>query len=321
MRALVISLVLIVYTTISHAWVRPAPGRWDLSGEYLYLLPMISESYYAQDLSSGFFPTGQRHNHNLAFKSAFRVAAMYECNCWTNFQLVWTSMPQFSHNASLTQSLLQTQGLPNFGSSFNYSHANSRISFSFDAVEALFGFWRHPYNGLDFVFRTGLHYANFNFHENITVVLNDDFPINVHNRSDTWGIGPEISFAMQYTPSFCGNFFCERGALSLCASVKGALLAGNYEPFFVQSDFFSNSRSHNGERWDLIPFWDIRLGMNYSMLVRSITASLEVGYEMISYHNVIDRIVFNRRIAPGYSFDLYSDVNFQGPYVALRASF
>lgn len=325
MRA-VIGLMFVVCTATSYAWVRPDPGHGGISGEYLYLLPMISESYYTQERNVGL--AGQRHSNDFTFTSAYRLAGVYEfCNCFTDFQLVWTHLPKRNSSDSTNGDFFATQGLSTVVSVV--SNGQSSIDLEFYSVDGLLGFWGYHSKYVGFVFRTGIHYVNLNFKENIQYQQGTAF---LENLSNTWGIGPEIMFALSYTPPICSNLFERSADLSLCLNCKGALLASKYD---VRTDFrtvglelFSNSFANNDKRWDLISFWDLRLGINYSMSLTCVTAYFEVGYEMLYYRNAIDRIDFYvQGSAPddpdtyGLSFDLYSDACFQGPYVALGFTF
>lgn len=313
MKNLMLTVISLLFITpsLTYGWVRPNPCHWGISGEYLYLLPMISESFYAQQSNSnGALAAGERYNNDLTFTSAYRLTAMYALgNRFTDFQLIWTHLPKLSHTTSVSGNLFAIRN------SSNITSARSTIDVGFYSLEGIFGVWGYKSNPIDFIFHTGVHYTNLDFKETIEyeIVESDVRRISItQNRSDIWGIGPEIAFALNYP--FLGNLFCGRGALSFCSDVKGALLASRYQPRFQEDISFSNDE----KRWGLVPFWDIRLGMSYTMSLSCMTTSLEIGYEMIYYHNAIDRINFENS---GHSFDLYSDANFQGPYIALGVIF
>lgn len=333
MNKYLVAFLLMVSVLVSnlHAVERTPPGRFSLQAEYLALFPTISQSYFAQEDAGVGLPAGKRFKHELNFQSAYRLSGTYAfCDCLNELQLIWTHLPNFSHTQSINGSFTATQGHPDIVQSFDFASATSRINLEYFALDALYRLWKMQCGGLDLFFRSGLHYANLRFQEKIRYsdALNVSVsPIfNVQNRSKTWGIGPELALDLYYLIPHCTNLWCGRANFSVATSLKGAFLASHHDASFlnVQSsptEPFEQATSDDQKRWDLVSFWDISVGLNCALAFACFDSSLEVGYEMFSYRNAIDRIFFADDTAEGLSFDLCNDANFQGPYVALQIIF
>lgn len=319
---------LLSMTTSASAWDRPDQGRWGVEVEYLYLLPMVSQSYYAVDREGvGIVrPRGSRYNNELDFQSAYRIGLGYSfCENSQDLRFLWTHLPHASGSDTATGSLLTTQGPPSLFSSA-YVAAASEISLDYHALDVLFGFWRGQFPCLpclDMGFQAGLQYARFKWDENLRYTLATTTVDSLDNKSRLWGIGPELACTLLYEIPFCQQL-CGSGALSLAANVRGGVLVSKYKTSLSvkrSTNEVLTTTVDDQNRWDFVSFWDLRLGLNYRKAFRCFCADVEVGYELISYHNAINRIAFGDDLADGNSFDNYSDANFQGPYVALGFSF
>lgn len=305
-----------------------AGGRFAIQGEYLYLFPVIDQSYYAQHQTGLGNPSGKRVNHELDFRSAYRITAAYAfCDCLNDIQFTWTHLPKFTHSDSVGDFVLATQGFPNTSADFIFRSADSHITLEHFSFDALYGLWGYQCNCVDLFLSAGLHYANINFKEQINYndainILGGAFEF-VQNRSKLWGIGPELALDLHSPLPFCRSLCCGRGSLMLAARLKGALLASHRKANLFNSftritpPTTDTSSSDDQKRWDVIPFWDLRLGLNYTMAFACFAASFEAGYEIFVYHDAVNRIFFSDDIGRAITFDLLSDAKFQGPYFAL----
>lgn len=307
----IISLTLFMICSGVQAWEQP----FDIRGELLVLQPLIDQSFYAQEIANS-FPGGTRFDNPFHYTCAYRLYGSYAF-CDHDLQFIWTHLPKTSQSDSVSGVLQASSGL--IGNIF--SGARSKVELEYFAADALIGWWGNQCNAFRFVLRTGLHYANFRFKEKLeyTGAFRGS---DIHtNRNHTWGIGPEIVFETNYDLNFLNN--CSCGNFSLTSMVKGGLLASRYTVNFARSTPFSIAQPHANDNifWQLVPMWDIRIGLSYSYEFACFKTLFELGYEMLSYHDAIDRVFFTDNIALSNSLDVYSDANFQGPYVALEFIF
>lgn len=125
-------IILFMFASIMvYAGDRQGPGYWEVSAEYLYLFPMISQSYYAQsstEPTDSIHESALRYNHDLDFHSAYRLKGNYTfCNSLNTAQLVWTHLPQFSHIASVSGVIRPIQGWANIQFFFSiFSDSNKK---------------------------------------------------------------------------------------------------------------------------------------------------------------------------------------------------
>jgi len=303
------------------ASITSQPGSWDIQGEYLYLLPMVSESNYAVNITPDTtVAIGENFSNELDFHHAYRVEGVYTFhNCFNDFRVVWTHLPKFSDTSSTTSpspTLFPTQGQFDFATFF--SSARSKISLEYYAIDALAGFHWLQCDKFTFLLQAGLHYAHFHFKEELTFTAPSN-TFSLLNKSRLWGIGPELTLGLDYILPFGQNLFSRIGACGLEAKLRGALLASRR--------FGLKSNTHttlfldvsDDSIWDTVSFWDIRINFNYHLVFQSFNANLKIGYEVLSYRDAISRVQY-----AGFgtiSNNIYSDANFQGPFAALSFSF
>lgn len=319
-----ITLLFLLCFVVSKLSASETLGQRHLSvqGEFLWLFPMISQSYYAVDRRS-IFPVGNRTNNEVGFRPAYRVLANYGfCDCFSDLQVRWTHLPHMSTTDTKSGNLLAAVSPPLIVNSLTLISASSKIRLDYWATDISYGFWAYQYKCLDLFLRTGVHIARIEFKESLRYrsVSPVQFML-VKNTSRVFGLGPELDFDMRYT------FPCQnrKNALALISSFRAAFLASRYHAINRSSVNTTTTTSlvlaDDTKRWDFISFWDVRLGFNYTLPFNCFCVDLEAGYELFSYRNAIDRIYFSDSTSRGSSIDNYSDANFQGPYVALRVTF
>lgn len=266
------------------------------------------------------FPVGTRFDNEFDYQYAYRLYGSYAFCDDHDFQLIWTHLPKTHHSTSASGTLGATSGMP---LGILYSFASSRIDLQYYSADALIGCWGNQCNALSFMFRTGLHYANFIFEEAISYRGGPGVPPdNLDFHSHTWGIGPEIAAELDYNLPFLRNCLC--GDLTLTSRIKGGLLVSHYHNTFdrVTAAMVVQPFSNDQHRWDVLPVLDIQMGLSYGRQFGCFQAIVEIGYEVLSYRNIIPKAWFaGTGGAGGLSVDLYSDVNFQGPYLALEFMF
>jgi len=314
-------------SSIVYAHISPEAGKWGIQGEYLYLHPTINQTAYVSQETATAQASGSRTHNRLDGYSAYRVEGVYNfCNCWNDFRFLWTQLPRCHHTSSISDpnGLLSPTQDTNFlapGVSF-FNNASSKIFLDYHAADALVGFGCFQNRCIHILLQLGVQYARIHFDEKLTFT-NPTNLITYRNMSEIWGIGPEAALQVGYALPFCWNFFGIPSVLSVEGSARGALLATRYD---TQLDVFFNlgvpitSLNIKDRHWDFAPFFDIRLGLNYALTFQCLCAYLEVGYEILSYQNAVNRITFEGT-ANANSFDLYSDVSFRGPYASLGFSF
>lgn len=140
------SALIIFFTGSLCANVHPAPGKFGVSAEYLYLMPSVDDTYFVTKASaSSPFPRGERHNNDFRFHSGYRVSGVYAfcgCECPRELQLSFTQL-QTKHTKTVfadTGRLWATVGRPVFTTQFeNYDgFAKSELKADYDRVDALY---------------------------------------------------------------------------------------------------------------------------------------------------------------------------------------
>jgi len=332
MRKFYLSLFVLCCTFSSlFATVRPNQGEFALTGEWLYLYPVIDNGYYAVSANTNNFRAnnsiGDREANNLCYDSGFRVEAMYAfCDCCSDIRVSYTGFCSDHKETLSSDFLFPTNGdfliAADEGSTppqgFTNATASSKIKFEFDRVEALFGvrFWQCC--GLSVVLEGGLQYADFEVRETdryqgtVNAVVRD---IYVIRKATYWGVGPQLGLDFNY---------CLCGGLSFVGNVNWAILVGeNSNDFFQQfpdpADATITNSIDNETICRIVPTTQIRVGFDYRFCCCWDWA-IGAGYEFISNPRTLDSIVFTE-LNNLQSVDNYSNTDLHGPYVSLTATF
>ncbi|NGX61309.1 MAG: hypothetical protein K940chlam9_00792 [Chlamydiae bacterium] len=319
------------------ASVRPCPGEFSFTAEWIYLDPIVDNPYYVINSEEDDDVKGPRKANELDFESGFRLEAMYAfCDCATDFRFAWTHLntdhkDRVKVRGEDERFLLPTVGHPEEMDE-DYDFAASRIKFDFDRVEALFGYRFMTCGCLDIALEGGLQYARFDTqHRNefripgsgSSLQGEEDEFIKYAADSCYWGIGPQIGIDLNYC--LCGNF-------SLVATANWALLVGENETktliFEQEGDEIEiEVFSKNDCIYRIVPATHIRAGLNYGFGCGCWDFNIEAGYQFYSYQRALDTIEFvsdkggREEGQVGRSLDIYSNADMHGPYVSVTFNF
>jgi hypothetical protein len=152
-----------------------------------------------------------------------------------------------------------------------------------------------------------------NYHSDVSI--NDAF---LKEMSETWGVGPALGFNLNYA---FNNRLMIKGEMKgglLLSSAKARFQMDRFESIENASDsFLVNPRS----LWKVFPFWKTNLSLSTFFLVHGYPLNIEIGYEYLTYPNFINRIQFPGNGSSNRAHNLFSNFDFQGPYVSLMISF
>lgn len=270
-----------------------------------------------------FFPNGVRHNNSFCYEPGFRVTGLSSLCGFGDFAEDRFTYLTASHTRTISGPFLfDTVGWPGEGAQApeDTSYAgtarmhNSFVYYGFDATGNSF-----TMQGLEFF--VGLHGAYVQHKTNFTstgVFGDAEAPVsNVFNEySSFWGVGPQIGFNYEY------GLPCN---ILLVSSFRGALLCSNTQAHLHYSSLRTVGTEGvnliNETIWRVTPTFDARIGASYNTCCYGFATALEVGYEWIWYHACVNQIKGTDVAFPAASFDLYSNLSLQGPYVRLAVSF
>ncbi len=314
-------------------------------GEYLLFQTTWDQPHYVVSATDSFvngehYPLGTRHVNNPPFKSGFRVEALYQmCDRPNDIDLRFTWLQSSHTNKLAGAALWDTKGFPGDGAQASedtpYSGAaEDSVNFHYYGGDLTFNRISPGCCGENFTFLVGLHFAYVKFKENFASVgsfsetSDDDVTVThisnqLQNKSRFWGIGPQFGIDYKYDIWSMGN-----GNLTFVANARAALLASSTQASFNDTTIVTPARAvpvnvslRNETYWRVTPAFDARLGFSSNFDCFCLTGNIEFGYEFIYYSNCIDNIVGYDVAYAGDSMDVYSNLNSQGPYVAITLGF
>jgi hypothetical protein len=298
----------------SFAILRPDPCSWGVQGEYLCLKSRSEQSDFALQITdSG--NTNKIINNQGHFQSGFRLEGVYGIDPLHDVRVRFTGFHPGLHLRSVSGIISDPflpEDAPFLGS------ASSNLGFKYYAIEALYGRWLYDTCNFDLALQTGLVYSNIKTQEKLTfsplIPSTQSHAATFIHHSRFWGFGPEIAIDFQY-PCLSLPY----GIVSIAANARGAILASVTKAQLTEiiSPATVTTRQFHGESiWRATPAFDARIGLNWEYPCLCFDALLEVGYEWIWTHNAA-----NKNTTLAIAINQYSDVNFQGPYVALGIGF
>ena len=340
------------------ASTRPEPGKFGLKGEWIYFYPAIEDTYFVlQGLSTTAgtppittnYPQGETYNNLFNYTSGYRVEGIYAfCTGTNDIRFRWTQLCKTSSNKTVTGTstnpLFATALPPALAVFFeagstdsSYSGtASSHLSTNYYAAEGLIG--QVFYDCYPFMFEAeaGVHYAHIKYREFLDYSDNATPPDEATLLfTDTMnGIGPELildsDFALYSSECYCP------GTLYFTTSLRGALLASRSSANFLSEGQLSSAPTlttyydvTDGKGWRVVPWGDIRLGLNYTSNFDCFAVSIEAGYEAGTYIKAVSkkRFVSATTVFPsaggsvGTSFNEFQDFTYHGPYVSAEVMF
>lgn len=307
-----------------HAHRPLSPGEWSISGDYLYLLTTVDDTYFAlQSPVITAFPNGTRVNNDFDFSSGFRVGLGFGlCECGREIRFDYARLSA-SHDRHLSGSFLwATLGRPNFTS--NFEHYTGSTSSDLDSLyQAANGLFSQEIsfceNGSLFV-EGGAEFAYLHLKENYLYQVVDGPVGTISQTSNMWGVGPQLGLSLDYEfyRSSCGR----PTALSFVGGSSASLLTSKTHTADKQVLNGSTVADYTDEHtWRVIPAFHARVGLNYDVSLSCTGLSLEVGYEFNSYVRGLTRVLFPDDVADGLCFSDYYNYDLQGLYVSAALAF
>ena len=297
------------------AITEPCPGGFGVSGEWLYMLPSIDQPEFVIDSSSSSSPIGRRVANEQSWHSGYRLESIYSfCNGENDVRIRWTHFPGFSESKTVTGSNLF--GILNHpASAFNGQSGTASIDdeFHFFFLDALFGQRIVCDSRFSLLLQAGFQTGFLRLKEKVNYLGNSS-SLRLKIRSKTWGIGPEVGLEGKYNLWRCLNF---------TGRFQGALLVSErnarYQDELNGSSLIADVK--NEAYWNLIPTSDLKFGFSREWPCNCFNFDLEVGYEILTYYDGIQRIFFVDNSNTGSSFNENMTFTLQGPYVHAGIAF
>lgn len=309
-------------------------SRFAIQEEVIYFQPLFDNSFIPNPNVNGPFPftvgaPGARKKNKFDYASGYRFAAFYFPNCksWVQeVSLRFTYLPA-QHSRKMTS----------HSSLFIGSESSTTVDAVHDLIDILnvlaadhqLDYYAGDLSihcpianqcAFSFSVQPGLHYALMNYENRVHFTAKHDAIFrraSLKERSQTWGIGPQLGFKLNYR---LGN------RLSIKGLVNGGLLIARSTVHFrahatSSTISFPTFHEQNDPLWRVLPFWEGCAALHFSFCVNGYVVGIEAGYEYLSYPDFISRIRSHHEDLPTVVNDLYSNVAFQGPYVALTLGF
>ncbi len=297
------------------ATLHPPPCTFGLQGELLIFKATQEQTDFATLFNSDVDLNGKSINNQIGFKPGFRIEAAYAFDCLHEIHGRFTHFtPDHTKRISGVMNISGTSITDSFD-------AESKLEMNYYNAELLWCRGLYDCPDFDFSWQVGLEYSYFR-----STINNFYSPINLtgtffglRDRSTFWGLGPEIVLDLDYPFSHIG---C--GALSICANLRGALLASQTKFNNTLTTATTSTHFRAPSFWRVTPLFDARLGLNWLLPFKCFTASFEVGYEWLWMHFVANKNFPRVSIGNQVTFPTinnFSDVTFQGPYIALSLAF
>jgi hypothetical protein len=315
--------------------------KWVVKEELLCLHPSIEQSYYVVDSDFNFengnwYPYGNRLNNNPGFYAGTRLEILTDlfCDCYHDIDFRFAYF-KAKHCDSVTGPYLyDVIGFPGDGAQYpedSYYNGSARLRETFNYYASDLTVNKSSFGGCfdSLTLMLGLHYA--------FIQVSDDFRsagnyqtttglVNINNhlsrRSNFWGVGPEFGF--QYRYDFRNLCWFDPGLLSFDTSLRASLLASRTHADFHYGSTRTGSPGvtlHNQPVWRISPAVDFKFAFVYEQPCCWFIGTFEIGYEMLWYGNSVDNILGYDVAYAGLSTDMLSDLNLQGPYIALGFKF
>lgn len=344
MKRLVLSLLcslLALTKSLEGGAVQPCLGEFAIQAEYLYWHALFDQSFYVfrENGPSNATAIGHRYENPMRWHSGVRLEAIYEtCECGNELDLRWTRFHVSNrHKVSgiASHPLIPTQGHPFFTHTTN-TFAQSDLRFNFDAGEFLF--WSACINSsANIVLKGGLNYTYIGFKELLQYTQAGSVHFTtIEEKTSFWGLGPECALDLRFPLSrYLPNCL---SWIPICfhGDMRASLLVSRSRAIFNEIDNLTSTGNatvthmdaKNDPAWRLVPVWDIRFGFSTEYACKCCSVAIEIGYELLSYHQAIQTTSYPSGTAPGsltnnatISFDIYGNLDFHGPYLSIGIAF
>lgn len=306
---------------------QPCPDRWRYSGDFLYLLPTLDDTYYVID--SGFllttFPNGERKNNDIGFSPAFRVGAEYAfCDTHRELQAFFSHLTVRQERTVAGSHLWATVGRADLVSSFESygGSATSILNLLYQHLDVNFSQQILNSYGMYFYIQPGMEYAYLRLDEDYAYQITGSSLGTVDQKSRAWGVGPQIGLGLDYN-FYQGSLTCKTThAFSITSLFSGSILMGRAKTDNFQTLAGATVVNVTDEHtWRTLPAFHARVGLNYLIHGSRCSGSLGVGYEFNSYVRALSRVAFPDDVADGFCTTNYYNFDIQGLYVSAALSF
>ncbi len=308
----------------------PCPDHWRISGDFLYLMPTLDDTYYvlqASTVVSSVPVNAKRLDNDFHFHPGFRAGLEYAW-CDTNRELQifysWLS-PEQSRTVS-GEHLYLTVGIPGAVDDLvNYTGtAKSTLDLLYQRLDINISQKFFEMKGLSLYAQPGVELAYLRLDEDY-VYASASTTVSFSEKSKVLGLGPQMGLAMDYnfyhsaltdsvvyTFSFTGSFSAgilvmeqaQRTTQSAESTVPGIVLMGKDE-----------------KGWRMVPALHAKAGLEYTARGSSVGFSLGAGYEFNNYIRGLSRVIYPSSTAVTLSETNYYDFDTQGLYVSAAFSF
>jgi len=355
------ALIAALCTGSLFAYNHPCPDNWQFSGDFLYLMPTVDDTYYVITQSDGGNPgrpVGTIQNNDFGFAPGYRVGAEYSwCGPQRELQAFYSYLntdqtSSVSNTANL--GLWATTGHADNAANFeNYrGTATSKNSLLYQRLDVVFTQQMINTAGVYLFVAPGLELSSLHMDtKNTYVDTGALLQMDVKERSRYEGIGPQMGIEMGYNfyeynaanaqksqkgmPGSTNNK-SDSGRLmdsfSINAVFSGSLLASRGWESFRSSTLNLAGSANAGlttvtvnttdaTNWRMIPALHARVGLNYSAHWSWGGVALGAGYEFQDYIRGLVRKVYSDDIADGLTENIYYNFDLQGLYVSAAVSF
>ena len=289
--------------------------RFELTGEYLFLMPEIPNTYFVAQNINGNGSLVNFVNNNFSFQSGYRVIGAYDfCDCKRNLELICTYFNLAQAKKISDDGLAAANGAVFFPDKFyDYlGNAESNIDTKYLSLDLWFDENIYSCSCADLHLNLGLEYANFNFRENnyyFAKETNEEYEMNYNYVCHSWGVGPEIGVNINYL--ICKLNGCLPGDVNLNISGSYGLLAGINNSFSKSTfEYMSRKRfwgPHCENSIRIFTSLKSSVGLLYVIKKYRYHSTIGIGYEFNSYLNSLSRIInfhsFNRGLLAMESWD------------------
>lgn len=295
-----------------------------IQGEYFYLRPSIDNDYIASPIINAQFPfnlqpAGPGKKNKFDYTSGYRLSAFY-------FNPNFGRLVQ---NGGLSVTYLQADHSKEIDLHSHFSDLQPEVFVRSDqyinyiSTDLFITYPIFQLYCLNFSIQPGLHYAVVSFKSHVRSSISDDLSsavVTLKEKSCTWGCGPEFGFNLNY--QFNDKFF-------FVGKLKGGLLISNatahlnLDSLETSEDLNSSSLNIDDphELWKIFPFWETDVGFTVSLMWESYAMEIEIGYKYLTYPNFINRIQFPGIHSSNKPDNLFTNVDFRGPYASFTIDF
>lgn len=278
----------------SALYLQPSPNHGDLDYAYIASRPFITPPLFNEDILSvePDYAWGWSIENGYIFPNTGNDI---------NFRYFYFNTNDSSASGFLFNGVNEIFPIqPIFGQSFDFTNANAKSNYSINQVDATVGQY------VDIGCRVRLHgFAGARWLDLDRGLSSNIFPIGVpfsptflsfKEKSEFEGLGPITGLD--------GSYYLGYG-FGLVAHGDAGLLVGNIDATtnvnFVQRSDIENLTTSSGSKQQLTPFWDAKLGADYTFMFHNTynsSLTLEAGYQISEYYNAIDRLYVNRIVPP-----------------------